>query len=310
MKQYLIIFYAVLFGGAIGFFGKYSLTAFDPVFLIYLRIAISLAIFAIFLALRKRLGPMLKNIFSEWKKMVLLALTGAGIGMVVGFIGLQKTTAINYSLLFNASSITIVLFSAWLLNEKIKFLDWLFVILALIGSCLIVTQGKLSFSLFNGASFLGDVLVFAAAIGWGFYSVYGPYIAKTQKQESLFPLFGSFLIAFIAMTPFIIWRGFVEISSLVVVANLNLTVIGSTLALAIFSTAIVFLFWFYLIGGQGGGVLAAIIALSENFVGVILPALFLGESVTKLTLVGGILIIIPLIIREIIRARAKKYAVN
>ncbi len=293
----LVILYVIVFGGAIGVFAKFALPAFSPVFLIFIRIVLSLVFFTLLLWYRRKLGQTFKIIWGNLPSFLLLAISGVGLGMITTFWGLNWTSAINYSLLFNATPLAMIFLSAWLLKEKIRPIDLILFVPALAGSILVVTGGEIS-SLFTREMFWGNLLVFVGAVGWGFYSVYGPALSKKQaKIDSLTLLYGSFLIASVVMVPFLLKMGCADIATLVKVAEINFTTVGATLALSILSTALLFLVWFNLVKAKGG-ILASFIVLAEDLAGVLLPILLLSEVLTVVTVIGGIMIVLPLLLRE------------
>ena len=72
----------------------------------------------------------------------------------------------------------------------------------------------------------------------------------------------------------------------------------SALLLSVFSTAILFVLWFFLIQKRGG-ILAAFVGLSENIGGVLFPMFILGEQMTWATTIGGSLILGAILCHEI-----------
>ncbi|MDP1718822.1 MAG: DMT family transporter [bacterium] len=291
----LLIIYLSVFGGAIGFLAKISLQAFSPLTTIFLRLIISIAFFAVIFANQQRLIQSLKKMAAHWKGFVLLAFSGIGGAMIVSFIGLQYTTAIHYDLIFNSSSLFILLFAALLLREKIKRLDVALIATALFGVILVIVNGNLSLSILTEGNVFGDALIFVAASAWALYSVLG--IKISRKSPELDPTtltFGSFIFATIFLLPFVVSQKNFGI----IPEAINIKTVSAIFTLAIFSTAILFFLWFKFIN-EKGGVWAALISLSENVGGVIFPILFLSEKLTLYTVIGGLLITAAVIAKEL-----------
>ena len=101
---------------------------------------------------------------------MVLAVGTLDFGVSVGaqFVGTDKSTAINGSLVTSASPAFILLFSAIVLREKLTFQKVLAVLLATVGVFVIVDLTKVDFS---SATFQGNVALAVAAITWGLYSV-------------------------------------------------------------------------------------------------------------------------------------------
>lgn len=281
-----LILYLSIFGGAIGVFAKIALIAFSPLTTIFFRILISLLFFSAIFIAQKRFSAVLKTVFGNWKKLAVLALACVGAAMITGFIGLRYTTAINYGLIYNLSSIFILIFSVFWLGEKLKKLDALFIFLAFFGAGVIATNGKLDFNILESHVF-GDFLVLISAVGWALYSVLGAkFSRKNAELDSPTINFGTFLIAFIALLPVVILSPSYGINF----PALNLKTIVGLSGLSVFSTAILFFLWLKFVDKQGG-IWATIISLSENLAGVLLPIVFLSEKLTLPMFVGGVLII-------------------
>lgn len=288
-----IVIYMSFFGGLIGVLGKMALPVFDPITIVFLRLVITLACFTALLIWRKKMGAVLLLIKKHAAAFLLLALTGIGGGMILGFVGLSKTTAVNYSLLFNLTAVFMAIFAVWLLKERLTLRDGILFAIALFGSFLVVTGGRFSLGELLSGNWRGDLLVVLAGASWGFYSIYGPYLQKKNLGIDSFTLvFGSFLFAALLLLPY-------ELSSnaLRPESFLNIKAVMAMLLLGVAATAVLFYLWFDFIG-KSGGILGSFVALSENVGGVILPVLFFHERPGAAVVVGGFLIILALFLQE------------
>lgn len=286
------VLYLGFWGGAIGVLGKWALTGFTPLQLIFVRLAISCILFGLWLWTRGQLSSTLKHIIRDAPYYLFLAASGVGGGMILGFLGLRATTAISYDLLFNASGFFIVLLGSWFYAEKVSRLDKLLLATAFLGMGFIVmSHGSLLESL-SGGSLWGDTLVILGGLGWALYTVVGAKSRRAdQSRNALSNVFGSFLFAAIALGAYIYIFQPIDSGALTAQAML------SALVLSVFATAILFVLWFRF-AERADGASTALVALSENIGGVALPIIFLGEKLTLLGALGAILIIVPLIIRE------------
>jgi len=102
-----------------------------------------------------------------------LALVGVGMlgfGISVGaqFVGTDKSTAINGTLITSASPAFILVFAALLLHERLSPIQVAAVALATLGVIVIIDPASASF---GSQTFLGDLALLVAAVTWGLYSV-------------------------------------------------------------------------------------------------------------------------------------------
>ncbi len=302
LRVFGIVLYLAIFGGAIGLFGKLALADFSPTQLIFMRLFISLIFLGAIFAYQNRLRQVIRTVFHHWLDFISLALSGVGGGMVVGFLGLSRTTAVDYGLLFNISAVFIVAFAVPLLHETVRLRDSLLLGVALFGAALIVTEGNFSYGFLRNENLIGNILIICAAAGWGFYSVRGVALGRENKDiNSSVCVFGSFIFGSLALLPYIIF-----LDPFRAVSFTNLGAVSAALALAILATAILFYLWFEFINREGG-LLAGFVALLENIGGAIFPVIFLREKLTGPIVLGGIIIIIALAVQDYLARRARRY---
>ena len=281
--------YLSVFGGAIGLFAKISLEAFSPLAMIFVRLILALICFSAIFIFQKRFLSVFRLVFVNWRKFFILSLSGVGAAMVSGFIGLRYTTALNYGLIYNLSPIFMLVFAVIFLKERMSRLDAFFIFLAFAGAGIIIADGQLKAGTL-GTHIFGDTLVLLSACGWALYSILGAKFSATHSAiDSLVINFGSFLIAAVFIVPFI----FTAPGFGVNVTALNMRTLSSVAGLSILSTAMLFFLWFKFIKKRGGA-WASLVNLSENFSGVVLPIIFLGEKMTLPIFIGGILMIIAI----------------
>lgn len=297
----LLIVYLAVAGGAIGVMAKLAMPAFTPVAMVFFRVAISLAVFAALLAAHGKLRATCGVIARRRKTFAALGALGVIAAEVVGFWGLERTTAIHYDLIFNMSALAIVASAAWLLRERVSRRDVVLLAAALLGAAIVVTNGRLMDG-FSGATLAGDGLVFMAALGWGLYSTMGPRLAKDVPAIDLLGVtFGSFLAGVVMLLPFVLS----EPSFGITPAAVTTKTVTALVLLAVVGTALLFPLWFFFVKNFGG-VWGALVSLSENIGGVVFPMLFLGERLTVATAIGGALIVAAIMAKELVPATPKQ----
>jgi drug/metabolite transporter (DMT)-like permease len=294
LRFLFIILYLSLFGGAIGVFAKMALSAFSPITVIFFRILISLLFFAAVFLWQKKLLSTVGRVIKNWRKFALLSLSCVGAAMIVGFFGLKYTSAIHFGLVYNLSAVFIVVFSVVLLKEKLSARDIAFILIAFLGAAVMATNGEFKIDL-SGSYFFGDLLVLVSAAGWALYSVLGAKFSREKDPiDSQTANFGAFLMSLIFLIPAVIMlpSGGINFQSV------NMNAILGLLGLSVLSTAGLFFLWIKFVN-ERGGVWATLVSLSEHLTGVILPIIFLNETLTPAMAIGGILMISSILGKEL-----------
>jgi drug/metabolite transporter (DMT)-like permease len=140
----------------------------------------------------------------------------------------------------------------------------------------------------NPELFVGNLLLIGAAITWALYSV---LVRKVTQNLDVLPFS---LIAFIGGLPFSLPAGAWELNSMGM-GEISLGVVGGVLFLGIISTALAMVLWntaFAFVDAS----LASLTFFAQPVVGIFLGWLFLGERITPLFLLGGLLIAFGLFI--------------
>lgn len=138
----------------------------------------------------------------HWKMVILLALLSISIYNTFIYQGLTTTTAINSFLINTSRPVIIVLLSFLIFRERITSLMSAGLVLALVGTGVIITQGDiyiLQTLQFN----IGDIWIFVATIAWALYTVVYPKRPKVH-QASLLAV--SVFVGLIIIAPFYVWE--------------------------------------------------------------------------------------------------------
>jgi drug/metabolite transporter (DMT)-like permease len=140
----------------------------------------------------------------------------------------------------------------------------------------------------NPGLFLGNLALIGAAVTWALYSV---LVRKTTRDVNVL-LFS--LIAFLGGLPVSVPAGVWELQT-VGVGEVSLGIVGGVLFLGIISTALAMVLWntaFAFVDAS----LASLTFFAQPVVGTLLGWLFLGERITPLFLLGGLLIGLGLVV--------------
>jgi drug/metabolite transporter (DMT)-like permease len=130
--------------------------------------------------------------------------------------------------------------------------------------------------------FLGNLLLLGAAITWALYSV---LVRKMTQSLDVLPFS---LIAFLGGLPVVLPAGVWELSS-AGVGEISLGVVGGVLFLGVISTALAMILWNSAFTILDAGA-ASLTFFAQPVVGIFLGWLFLGEEITPLFILGGLLI--------------------
>ena len=106
---------------------------------------------------------------SDLPLVLLCGLTGVAINQTMFFSGLELTTPIHASLIMTTNPVLVLIFSHFLLHEKITSRKVLGIVMGCIGAILLITFGK---EIGTGENTLmGDIMVFINAMSYGLYLV-------------------------------------------------------------------------------------------------------------------------------------------
>jgi drug/metabolite transporter (DMT)-like permease len=210
---------------------------------------------------------------------------GYGISLSLQFLGTKMSTAANGSLVTSATPAFVLIFAWLLLKERITPLRLASLVLATLGVLAVIDPRSAQL---NPELFLGNLSLIGAAITWGLYSV---LVRKTTRNLDVLPFS---LIAFLGGLPVTVPAGIWEAGTSGV-GEITIGVIGGILFLGVISTALAMVLWntaFAFVDAS----LASLTFFAQPVVGTLLGWLFLGERITPLFLLGGLLIGLGLII--------------
>ncbi len=210
---------------------------------------------------------------------------GYGISIGFQFVGTKMSTAANGSLVTSATPAFVLLFAALMLGEKITPRRLLALFVASLGVLAVIDPRTARFS---PTLFWGNLSLVAAALTWALYSV---LIRKVTRDIDVL---STSLIAFLGGLPLSIPMGFWEVSTQGI-GPIGWGVVGGVLFLGIISTALAMYLWNTAFAKLEAGV-ASLTFFAQPVVGTILGAVFLGDKITPLFILGGVLIGIGLLI--------------
>jgi drug/metabolite transporter (DMT)-like permease len=223
----------------------------------------------------------------KWKDILLflvLALIGVFPGQVLVTWGTRISLASNAALLMLTLPVCTAILAFLLLGERMTRVRWLSFGLALIGVvlCSNFNFGRLDF----GASFLfGNTLIFSGVLGSSFYNSYGKKVL--ERYSPLEMLFYTYLAMFFILTPLVLFQ---ELEVFRHVHQFSLqTWIG--LGLLTFFHNFLSMILFLKALKQLDAIQAALSNYLITFLGLPIAAIWLGERLTLMAIMGGILVL-------------------
>ncbi|QTG82482.1 DMT family transporter [Arthrobacter crystallopoietes] len=280
MRAYLMCILVVVFYSGNILVGK-ALADLPPFTIAFLRVAIA---FVVLLPFGYRGARQAAPLFRQhFKPLLFMTVTGVAAFTTFLYAALQFTSATNVSVLEAAIPAVTVALSAWLLREKLRWIQLFGVALSLFGSVWVVLEGQV-FQLGDLGWNAGDALMVGAVASWSLYSI------GVRKYLHLFPSYGSVLVmtglSVLMLLPFVVgeWLilGVPELDSSGHWWGLvYLGVFPSVVALILYNRAVAIL-----------GASQASVYLNFLPVGTMLGAYFLlGETITAMQILGAVVVI-------------------
>ena len=232
---------------------------------------------------------LLKKGFRATRKQVgvilLVGIIGFGISLGFQFTGTKLSSAANAALVTSASPVFILLFGSLILHERVTSVRLFALLLASVG-VLIVVDPRVA--LYGGKAAIGNVLLLAAALTWGLYSV---LIKKSSKDLNIIEVS---TFAFIGGWFFSLPIMFSEIKS-ESIGTLTLPIMLGVLYLGIIATALAMYLWNKSLDILEAG-LVSLLFFAQPVVGVALGTLILDEVLNTGFWVGAGMIGLGLLI--------------
>jgi drug/metabolite transporter (DMT)-like permease len=238
-------------------------------------------------------GRKIKVTLQLLKTIVLLELVGTTFNLGILYLGLERTTAIETSLITTTAPLFIVILSILFLREHEKKNEWFGLILSFVGVVLITalpvfTNGFIS----QETSLIGNLLIVGANL---LESIY--YIAakkQYQKIPKLFVASVSFIVGAITFGAAALWQSSWSLSNLTTELASNFQdqrVVFAVVYMAVFGSIIGLTAY---IKGQNNieASEASIFRYLQPLVYLPLGVIFLSEQVTLFQILGLVLILV------------------
>jgi drug/metabolite transporter (DMT)-like permease len=222
-------------------------------------------------------------LLQEWKPIVSLSLSGIVLFNLFLYASLQFTSSTNVAVIETTTPVFSVILGMLFLKERLNRVQYIGIFLSLIGAIWVITKG--SWTIISQLQFnLGDVLVLLAVIAWAVYSL------LIKQHSHKFPLYGSLAVmlflAVVVLLPFAALEWRTGILHLV-----EPQLIFGLLYLGIFPSVLALIFWNKGVAAIGPSRASIFLNLLPVFT-IIGAVLFLGENVSIVQLIGGIVVVV------------------
>ncbi|MFZ2413596.1 MAG: DMT family transporter [Candidatus Cryosericum sp.] len=266
---------------------RYALASVSFLHLVILRFACSTLLFLILFLVRR---PRLPH-GREWWLYLGSAVSGYVLSIPFQFLGTSLTSAHIGSIITCATPLAMVVLAGLFLHERIRARDIAAIIVALTGVALISVEGLRGNSGGSPLKWLeGVAALVAAAVTWGFYSLFLRLI--TQTQSSLTATGISNGLGFIILLPLFISGGGTTIAT--VASHHGLA--AAIAYLAVVSTFLGFYLWTLGLEQVTSVSASSLMFFCQPLAGTLLGMLLLHEQVTVQTVVGCGLILTGLLV--------------
>lgn len=273
---------AIVFWGISFVATKAALREISPPTLIFARFAIGAVVL---LGIVRQWPPR-----RAWGALAVMGFVGVFVHQMLQAYALTMTSATNTGWLIGITPIWSAILSAVLLRERFGFWKIAGLVGGFAGALLVVTKGNFSASVFGAPSTAGDLMIFLSTINWSIYTVLGHKTIRElgpRRATSGAMLFGALML-----TPFFIARrGWVELP------RLSATGWGALLFLAVCCSALGYLFWYGALERIEVTRVAALL-YAEPLVTFLAAALLLGERVSAVVILGGVLVLASVLVAQ------------
>jgi drug/metabolite transporter (DMT)-like permease len=222
---------------------------------------------------------------SDLKIFVVLALLGQFPAQVLMTIGTQKSTASNAAIINLTLPVVSALLAVVLLKEKMNSLRWISFLIAIVGVVMISLKDILGID-FSVQFLIGNLFIFLGVLGSGFYNTLCKKIAQDYTEMEM--LFYTYIFMVVLLAP-LVW--YYERNTLTNISHFTTnTWIGLAL-LTVFHNFLSMILFFIALKK-----LEAIQVALSNFLiaffAIPIAAIWLGEKLSFMSLIGGILVLV------------------
>lgn len=215
------------------------------------------------------------------KNILILFLSGIGIGLnwIFLFQAYKYTTVSTATLSYYSAPVIVTILSPIILKERLSLIKFLCVIGAMTGMIFIAGNNESSGAVYNHT--LGIIYGVSAAVFYASVIIMNKFIKGLGGLETTVT---QLILASIVLVPYVIMTGGFDFSRMTKISYISLIILG------VIHTGFAYFLYFSSLKELKGQTIA-VLSYIDPISAVIISSLFLGEKMTFLQIVGGILIL-------------------
>jgi drug/metabolite transporter (DMT)-like permease len=287
MPPRLGAFLAIVFWGVSFVATKAVVREISPLALVFARAGLGTALLVAILS--RRAGHWVPP-RDAWPSLALMGFVGIVLQQALQAYGLTLTSAVHTGWLIGLTPIWSALLAALVLHERFGPRKMAGLVLGFAGAVVVVTRGHLSADLAALPSTRGDLLILLSTVNWAVYSVLGhPTLRRLgAPRATLGAMASGWLLLAVPVAWTGAWRDY---------ARLGVTGWAAVLFLGIACSGLGYLFWYAALEKIEASRVAALLYL-EPLVTLASAALLLGEKIQLVTVAGGVILLVGVILVE------------
>jgi len=278
---------AVLFWGTSFVATKLALRELSPITLVFVRFTQGSVLMIVILLLRREMAVPPRD---TWGWLLLMGFVGIFVHQLLQVHGLKLTTATTTGWLIGLIPLWTALLSRLVLKEAMGPQKLAGLLVGFLGAVLLITRGELSSRLLSLPTTRGDLLVLLSTINWAVYSVLGH--GTLRKLGAVRATAGAMILGWLMLMPlFVAQAGWRELGHVSPAGWVSVVFLG------VGCSGLGYLFWYGALEKLEASRVAAFLYL-EPLVTLAAAALILDERAGLLTLIGGLIVLIGVLLVE------------
>jgi drug/metabolite transporter (DMT)-like permease len=258
----------------------------DPVLVTFARWFISLVLFAPFVW--RDLARSFPVVVREWRLVAALGATGIALFHPLVYLALQHTSATNALITLSLAPVLILPGASMLARRRPALHQLAGATISLAGAVVLITRGDVAVLTATGLN-IGDLWMLAAVALWAAYSL------LLRRRPTDLPQTVTLVSSIAVALPLLLAIALLSAPSLAKPVSVPLML--GVAYIAIFGSAIGFLFWSYGVAELGPGRAGQFVHLMPVF-GAALAFVFLGEPLSTPQIFGATLVLAGLALIE------------
>jgi RarD protein len=281
---YLVLLVQSFFASGTHLVAKVAARDVEPFTLTLVRSLIAASAISLLLLIRGRF-PRIRR--EDWPLVLFLAFLAIPLNQFLFLFGIASTTPSNAALLYATTPILVVLFSRWLLGERLTRKKTIGVGLGFLGVAIVILERGVDAS---SEYVHGNLIIYVAVIAWGLYTVLGKRLITQYgpiDASAITLLTGTLMFLPIGILPALRFD----------YGSMSGWTWAQILYLGLITSVVAYLLWYYALARVEAGKVALFANLQPILTTVMAVAL-LGQEITLQFVFGGILAILGVVIAQ------------